>query len=100
MCEWQPIATAPKDGRAVLLLSAADHYDDDVGHHEWVPQCHIGHWDPEGTSWVDEHGRLGGDCYTLAQTGFWASGSGWFQPNEVTHWAPLPLPPTQEGQDA
>ena len=87
--EWEPIATAPKDGRAVLLLSAPDELEGVVR----PAKCHIGHWDAEGTSWVDEHGELGGDCYTLAQTGFWSVGTGWFQPNEVTHWAALLLPP-------
>lgn len=83
MSEWQPIDTAPKDGRLVLLLSA-----------EKPVQCALGYWDPEGTSWVDSLGRLDGDAYTLAVTGFWASDGGWFQPNEVSHWAAVPAPPS------
>jgi hypothetical protein len=83
---WRPIETAPKDGSAILLLSAA--YEDELGVHP--ARVAIGHWHAEGTSWVDEMGRLDGDSYTLAVTGVWFSGGGWFQPNEVTHWQLLP----------
>ena len=89
---WQPIASAPKDGRAILLLSAPCEADVAV----YPAKCHIGYWEAEGTAWVDENGqcgRLSDTCYTLAQTGIWVSGGGWFQPNEVTHWMELPLPP-------
>ena len=94
MCEmiWHPIVTAPKDGRAVLLLSAPDSINGDIR----PSRCAIGYWWPEGDSWVDEYGQLGGDCYTLADTGVWVSGPGWFQPNEVTHWMELPLPPEEK----
>ena len=87
--KWQSIATAPKDGQAILLLSAPYEINGETR----PPKCHIGHWWSEGDSWVDEYGQLGGDCYTLAVTGVWASGTGWFQPNEVTHWMALPLAP-------
>lgn len=89
---WRPIETAPKDGSAILLLSAP-YEDAQTGAHP--AKVAIGHWDPEGSSWVDELGLLKGKAYTLAETGFWLSGSGWFQPNEVTHWAPLPPAPDQ-----
>lgn len=91
---WQPIETAPKDGRAVLLLSKGytDEHDGEKIVHK--PRCNIGKWNPEGDSWVDEHGQLSDDCYHhLEVTGVWDSGGGWFQPNEVTHWRPLPQPP-------
>ena len=93
---WQSVATAPKDGRAILLLSigfAEEGLGQQVVH---PPKGHIGSWNPDGDAWVDQHGALGGDCYTLAVTGSWDSGMGWFQPNEVSHWMPLPLPPSQE----
>lgn len=50
-------------------------------------------WNPDGDSWTDEHGNFSGDICTLTVTGSWSSGGGWFQPNEVSHWMPLPEPP-------
>lgn len=80
---WRPIETAPRDGRAILLLSAAQTVE--------FPEetIHIGKWNPEGTSWTDDYG-------TMSVTGIWESGGGWFQPNEVTRWLPLPAPPSED----
>ena len=71
--EWQDISTAPKDGTEVLL---SDHN----GHME------TGYWYPKGTS-ITTTGNI-------ETTGVWFAGGGWYQPEEVTHWMPLPEPPT------
>lgn len=98
MKKWNLIETAPKDGRAILLLSRAymtlnefpnPGESSEIYH---SAKCAIGCWDAEGTSWVDEFGQVGEGCYELAKTGVWLSGGAWFQPNEVTHWMDLPLP--------
>jgi hypothetical protein len=99
--EWQPIETAPKDGTCVLLLSKAytDPADINGGPYEHPAKCAIGYWHAEGTAWCDELGRFpdhpefDSDTMALHKTGVWYSGGGWFQPNEVTHWMPLPEPP-------
>jgi transcriptional regulator with XRE-family HTH domain len=91
---WQAMDTAPKDGRAVLLLSASHERMGPDGVVPLSPRVAIGHWDPSGDAWVDEMGRLDGETYALAITGVWFSGGGWFQPNEVTHWRNLPNPPS------
>lgn len=75
---WQPIHTVPKDGSEIRLLG-------DNG-----TSKHIGSWDPEGTSWADENGvACAAGLGEIQVTGFWASGSGWLQPNEVIAWQPL-----------
>lgn len=94
MAGWQLIDTAPKDGSLIMLLSRAHTIVFDDGEKIYhPPRVNLGKWWPEGDSWVDENGQLGGGCYTLEVTGVWESGGGWFQPNEVTHWHPLPEVP-------
>jgi hypothetical protein len=76
---WQPIETAPKDGKVIILLGV-----------NFPPKVALGYWDSEGDSWVDRHGKLTGECHHLTKAGFWASEGGWFQPDEVSHWMHLP----------
>lgn len=78
----RPMETAPKDETWIFLLSVNG---------TW----HVGKWDAEGTSWVDEAGEPSDEAHDLAVTGVWASADGWFQPNEVAGWMPIP-PPSQD----
>lgn len=70
MSEWQPIETAPKDERRVVLFNP----------HE------SGHWQFQiGAFWEE----LGGWQYDGATPSY----SNAYQP---THWMPLPDPPTRK----
>lgn len=93
---WRTMESAPKDGRAVLLLSLAydTHNDADDTTYHHPAKCHIGKWNPAGDSWTDELGGYAGEICTLTVTGGWDSGGGWFEPNEITHWQPLPAAPS------
>jgi hypothetical protein len=92
---WRPIETAPKDGTPILVLAKAYH----DGHCFHEARCSIAKWNMQGDSWTDQYGSLDGmDICQLTTTGTWSSGGGWFQPNEVTHWMPLPEPPQEPTQ--
>ena len=60
---WQPIETAPKDGRDVLICSLYD--DSSYG-------IEIGYWNAVREEW---------------------RGDGPYAIDEATHWMPLPNPP-------
>ncbi len=75
MSEWQPIETAPKDGRTIIVYRS------------------IAGWDVLGTAyWVNIRGIDG-----------WIS-NGFSEPpgnlglGHPTHWQPLPLPPPPEAK--
>jgi len=92
MSEWQPISTAPRDGRDILVWWPMRALDD-----EGLPTGEI----------VD------GRAFVSA----WVIGGYWWEPKEVedgcdeeeiecgfteepSHWMPLPEPPAQEAGDA
>lgn len=62
---WQPIETAPKDGTLILLYPKDGDGIISIG--RWMTM-------------------RGGNS-------IWAAGGGWFEPDEVSHWLPLPKPP-------
>ena len=73
---WQPIETAPRDGRELLLFSPYDEPNEYVGFWGWteLPQGHPDYW--AGWSYVDE--LLINHC---------------IDEPAPTHWMPLPEPP-------
>lgn len=81
MNEWQPIETAPKDGK--ILLGG--------GTKPWVT---CGWWDSEFRMEINEEKQC------LDYTGAWTDGTveswGMEENTELhpTHWQPLPEPPT------
>lgn len=69
--EWQPIATAPKDGTDILLVEyGRDGYGEiDVGSWGFIEKSD---WDGSDViGWLSNYGRI----------------------TEPTHWAPLPKAP-------
>ena len=80
---WRSMESAPKDGTPILVRGAPEA---DGGY-----VIGIAAWNPDGDSWVESADGVG--SATLEVTGIWTCGGGWFQPNEVTGW--LPLPPTE-----
>jgi len=70
--EWQPIETAPKDGRRILL-----------GREGW---CEVGRW------------ALDYECRQNADPGAWSDDHDYGGPEDdswPTHWTPLPEPPKE-----
>ena len=72
--DWQPIETAPRDGRYVLL------WGDDIG-------CVVGSWCDECEVWEAHGGMLAGSVADVCGPTICA---------DVTHWAELPPPPSKE----
>jgi Lar family restriction alleviation protein len=70
--EWEPIETAPKDGRHILLFGTQDRME---GLHIQGQFAFSGYWDDIDGSWC-------------------SAGSTWVGPfYRPTHWQPLPAPP-------
>lgn len=75
---WEPIETAPKDGREVLLA---------VKVRAGIPnRCLVGHH-MAGGHCIDDHPPIGAGWY------FW-NGCMFDRAAEPTHWMPLPAVPT------
>jgi hypothetical protein len=72
--DWRPIATAPKDGREVLLR---------VKMRAGISgKCLVGHWMPGGHC-IEDHPPIAEGWY------FW-NGCFFDVASEPTHWTPLP----------
>lgn len=79
---WQPMATAPKDGREVLLLAER---------RAGVPgKMLVGHYMPGGYC-IEDHPAIDEGWY------FW-NGSRFDNASKPTHWMPLPEAPTGDSQ--
>jgi len=68
--DWQPIETAPKDGRTVILV-------------DWEQVCML------------SDGPLLGACYWHSGLNEWVGAGGSADVDPATHWMPLPAPPVQ-----
>jgi hypothetical protein len=79
MSEWQPIATAPKDGTPVLIAK--------LNKHGW--------WIDVAENWSDngpDHGPHPEDAWTARE-------SIQISCRDPSHWRPLPSPPPPIPQD-
>lgn len=92
--DWQPIDSAPKDGRMILLGRCGN--DDD----EVVPLSTAGRWQEGWSDGVDVMGCDDGfvdvdyqEFYPPRTFGAEAYRS---KGNQPTHWMPLPAPPEQK----
>lgn len=72
---WRPIASAPRDGRYVLLAGPS-------GHMSTPLRVHVGRWEP------NEHDRL----HPERESGWRTHSHEWFEcdGDVPTHWLPLP----------
>src|SRR3990167_1984817 len=80
MTDWQPIETAPKDGKPILSYCASG-YDEQPYSVIW--------WHAEIHEWWE---TVATDTKKLRSeaAGYWAGGE-----NYPTHWLPLPPPPKE-----
>lgn len=84
MSAWQPIETAPKDGRAILIYQPNGH---PFGRRER-------HYDFDHRGQVKNCAEYDDRYYAI---GYWRPWGGWGNRNAAdvhpTHWMPLPEPP-------
>jgi hypothetical protein len=84
MRDWQPIETAPKDGRPLLLLSPEGF----VGFGRMSTEVRMDaedEWAREEACWI-------GQRPYERTVSFWMGGH---PPSEATHWAPVLEPPAK-----
>ena len=83
---WQPIATAPKDGTYILVYDASNleqYHDEDIMIVFWH-DCAEGLGSHKAImAWCEK------DSYNDEQ-------GGWYEASYATHWMPLPDPPKEE----
>jgi len=74
MKEWQTIETAPKDGSYVFLYE------------KYCNTPFVGRWQELGKYWLADksHFKTDGDANVID----------WFEQSDITHWMPLPKPPS------
>lgn len=75
MSEWQPIESAPQDGRQVLLFGTQNEFADIAMKGAFV---FTGYWDRFDESWCSTATTWRGPFY------------------HPTHWQPLPEPPKEQ----
>lgn len=83
MSDWQPIETAPKDGRWILLCGGKIDYGWDG---DDQPACVAGQWTEHLNRRKVPEGR-----WQFA----WFDGGYYGEYEHPTHWMPLPKPPGQ-----
>jgi hypothetical protein len=79
MSKWQPMDTAPKDGRVIHVWAPG---------FEWPEAVRWDLYDPEDAEDAGEDGY-----WTYAET-LMAEATDSCEPETWTHWMPLPPPPT------
>lgn len=91
MSEWRPIATAPKDGTAIILYWTSHAYE--IGE-AGTPHMAVGAWkvNPRiNANVVAEYPTISAGYFS--NTGEWDDYGLALAENAPTHWMPMPKPP-------